>query len=308
MVLITPYRPLVAPVPQIQPHLVETNIPTVTATPLAAEIDTVSDSGWTNVWEEDFTSGWETRIDWAWRQDDSNIIKATHPSFNGFTGIDVTYPAGSLASRRWGGMINLPNWPTGYEEGRFDFDIMLHSNYSVPVNQKSLGVYPPNNQAFPSSPPPACDEGWLARLQFGDGSTATDPLTGPQPAHLYHYSNQATRVNTQWGGVLGTQIIEHDVVNRIRLYWKMNSAFNLQDGIIRHLYDAGTASTHAEPTTIQAQVTNMTMYCGSEANRSEGTGARISVSTFFGGPNDPVWAPNTDSKFTLGRLAVDIPA
>ena len=34
----------------------------------------------------------------------------------------------------------------------------------------------------------------------------------------------------------------------------------------------------------------------------------FAVSTFFGGPTSAAWTPTIDCKFTLGRLAVEIPA
>lgn len=273
------------------------------------EVADDSIAGFDKIWEDDLRPGYETRLDWRFKERDvPPIIVADHPNFNGFGGLDVTYPAGALASVRWGGSLRVPNKPTGYPEGIFEIDYMLHTPFPIPVNCKGPGIFGSHDGwGFPGSPVPECDDGWLCRVQFGNGNDLDEEPNGPQPAHMYTYTNQATRVNTQWGGVTGTPIVVHDTVSRIRLYWKINSAFNVDDGIVRYFYDAGTANAHATPTTLRAERTNMRCYCNTELNRPNAFMNDISLSSFFGGPNDPIWAPSQAAKLTLGRMALYIP-
>jgi len=255
------------------------------------------------VWQDDFSPGWETRLDWIFRETDLTAVD--HPNFNGFGGVDVTYPAGSDANVRWGGQIRLPNHPTGYEEGWFTFDIMLNSPYSVPVNEKCLGVFGGHGAATDTN---SCDTGWLVRVQLGDGTSTTDPFNGPQSAQTYSYEkNNGPAHQNYWLPGRFSPMIPYDVVCRIELYWKPNTAFNLADGIVQHRFDPGTALAHATPTTLRSDITDFQMYCGSEANRFSSFVNEVSVSTFFGGQVNPAWEPNVNSTLTLGRMAVEVP-
>ena len=284
-------------------------------------------TGRTLVYEEDFSPGYQTRIDWFFLTENSDIIFADHPNFNGFGGLDVTYPAGSLANRRWGGSIKLPNFPLGYPEGWFSFDVMLNSPYSIPIGQKMPGVYPNNRSwSFTASPVPPCDQGWLARFQAGrsheefgaNNAGDFDDLNASKGGQLYSYDNIATRRAQHWPRVGGSEprvgdgIFELDVVNRIELFWKKNTAFNVDNAQIIHRWNPGTSSTHAVPTTIRAQRLDTRHYCGSEdgqlGSSPPGNVGQISISTFFGGPTSTAWAPTVNSKLTIGRIAIEVPA
>lgn len=312
MVLITPYRPLVAPVPQTQPHQVNSAIGSVDVVGFDTVVEAPPASRQT-ILESHFGGGFnaiKNRFDWQFCTlvADSNgkiPVVADAGTMNGWGSSDITFPAGALPNCRAFGNLYLPlisGHENGYEEGWMTVDIMYRSNFSCPKGLKQPGLYSTVGEGLVGGPFPTCDTGWSCRyMAHGeDRSTNSEPLG----AHSYYYWTNDDRVRADWSPEYELDL---DTVCRIELYFKHNTAFDQLDGIIRHKFDTGTSTASATPDSIRFENTGIRMYCGSESNRVPSYVNRISCHLFFGGATS-AWAPLINSTFRIGRVAFEIPA
>lgn len=293
MVLITSYRPAVTPVPQIQPHTVSSPVGTIDVAGGQSIVE-APPSDRTTVLEDHFGTGYTTRLPWQFIITGSNGVTTSHSTLNGNGAIRVKWPSGSLADARWGGRLTYPGGP--YEEVWLTFDMLLESPFGYPKGFKLPGQYTQNLNNTSSR---SCTTGalarWHGRPRTSGGNTS--------PVRVQHYVYDTDSYESNNGEI--TVPLNH--VQRVEHHWKMNSAFNLQDGLFESRYDDGTTTTHANPVTLRAS-TNVSFYCGSESNRNAARIDSMQNQLFFGGPSDPSWAPTTDIFMWFGYLKVEIPS
>lgn len=327
MIIVPSSRPGRKRVKQKQPHLVESDISSMSVTPFNTTVSTGA-TGRQTVLETDFgggDSGIENNpdLDWDFYFATGELTGDGSPSING-TQVTVTdagtmngvgaslveWDPGSAHDVRWGGVISLPLLPgfesTGYPEGWLTFEVMFHSPFPSISGQKHWGVYGAGKEP-PATDGYGCDEGFSSRLMLSGNSGGASTLK----AHMYSYVSQDARDRDNWDS--GNAVIPVDTVSRIELYWKINSAFNVQDGVLIHRFDPGTSTTHATPNTIRYQKNNVYMYCGSESNRSQAGVYYLSGQHFFGGATqewqvDFAGGLDTPARMTFGLIKVEIPA
>lgn len=308
MVLITPYRPPVAPVPQVTPHVVGATTGLVEAQPSNAAIGGSSASR-TTVLEGSFGNSpfYDDDLPWlngpssprkgfSWN---SSVMSEVFTTMNGQDAVAITWEAGALPSDRWGGDIDLPGTNIG-DHAWFTMDIMFSDPFSAGTSNYG-GKLP--GLVGVKKPPTcngnlACDDGWYARRMW-NGQKSSYSGADVLPGHHYIYHMDKTglcgdRDNfDNWPNTGWTLGVPHTMVEEVQI----NSAFNAFDGICRTWIDD----------VLVAERTNLRMYCGSEANRAGALIGQINWLEFYGGSGSS-WSPTFDSTITFGYFKVEVPA
>lgn len=304
MVLITPYRPLVAPVPQTQPHQVSSKIGTVDVVGFDTTVEAPPATR-SLIFEGDFPSNYKSIYNWNYDpelQFNPATMNKSFTTLNGHDAISIEWTTSCDVDDRWGcqkGLL-IPGVGFGFEEGWFTFDIKLSSPFGNPKAMKLPGIVSRDRVAHTNPGDP--DGGWSVRHMLHEGSAN---FTEDRKCHMWHYDylNAGLRVN--WDN--NAPSLALNKVARIEYYFKMNTAFNVANGIIEARYDEGTATTHANPVTLRARRSDRQMYAGSESNRDSGKIPRLYNGPLFFGGNDSSFDPLVDSTVTFGYFKFEIP-
>lgn len=249
----------------------------------------------------EFPSTYKTDYAWHWDPDlqyDSVNMEQEFTTLNGANAIAVTWLPGSDFNDRWGSRITLPDiggFPNGYSECWLTCDYKFVSPFNTPRGMKLAGI-----QAIGGAPSLG-ENGLSYRTML---SRMDSDLTSDRKAHQYYFVTNDSDHKNEWDSA--AQVIALDTVARIEIYFKQNTAFNAADGILEARYDEGTSSTHATPSTLRAQLTNIQTYQGSEANRNAGKVKWMQNWHFFGG-NTAEWNVSEPSQVIIGGLKIEIP-
>lgn len=304
MVLIAPvYRPLVKPPRQIQPHNVTLNeAGEILIEPVDMDVQTTTPaSGRQTVLEGEFDTDYETALPWINVNNafNSDTMSVAFTTMNGFKAIAVTWEAGALPSHRWGGRMDLPGADIG-DHAWLTWDMMFSDPFSA--GDTNFGGKLPGLRGVTSVPictgDLACDDGWQGQLMW-NGQKSVYSGSDVLPGHHFIYHIDKTQncgdrddfdnwPNKGW--TLGEP-------NTIEVEFKINSAFDASDGIVRTRINGNLVKER----------TNFRFYCGSESNRAGTLISIVLFQMFWGGANS-TWSPTVDSTMTFGHFKVEIPA
>lgn len=295
MVLITPHRPVVTPIPQITPHQVSATVGAVQVTAIDTTVVAESEESGTTVLEGDFGTNYESALPWDFVNNSFNnsTMSVAFTTMNGSDAIAVTWQAGALPGDRWGGRMTLPGGP--YSRMRFTMDLKFSDPFSAGGSSRGGKLPGLASQAAPAgcTSVNSCSGGWTARRMW-NGTKSLYSGSDVLPGHHYLYypfktANCGDRENFV-GGVGWSLNTAHTMVQEVQV----NSAHDAADGYIKTWIDDVLAKSN----------TGFSMYCDSESNRNAGLIKKLIFMPFWGGSNSN-WSPTADSTITFGHILVE---